>query len=1255
MSDHKITEFGTGDQAWAIPDGEAARQAIAALRGYVYQIHQTLSAWISLRGDDELYVEAAEDYALVAKSPDRLKEILEATQIKDTRESGSVTLNSQDVLDAIRHLFTLREANPERSVRLTFLTTSPIGKERKKPLPSGRPAIAAWQHITGHEDIEELRTALLSRFANGPLEAFLRTSSSDELYRRILDPLTFSCGAGDWRQVETANRAALVNARGEVNASLDLAERAYDVLLSEVLRTVLSDGKRMLNRRHFLDCFRKATSIAIPSQAVVDFFSQPTVQKSASVLDEARLRELAWALLEVNTPPSMSALFDDAPEVARAALASLSNANRRIVRERRSDTEKSTITVSELGREVSRRHLIIGPPGSGKSQSLWKTATEMLEGTSRIPLLLAVGDLNEWTEVLGSISEIGRKVDAADVLRHDKVCLCLDGWSEFATNGPAGERAKAIRALYGIPIIANGRQINPSDAPFESWRLDPLSADLVTRTLHDGLPGLPPPDPALLDLLRSPLVLSLHILLGGCANAKGQLLERLHRHLLRGAPERFTEALSGAVASMTLSGNRSYRRLLSELRSRSADLGLDEPVRILERLGTITERGGNVLPFHDLYWSWLSGIGFLQDGKAEQTVLRLDTRESYDLAFESGVVTLSDLADTVAAKDMVLAGEFEANREVQTADRPFDARLDNMLDDEHLNVRYRGALAGIRSRKPRYLSRSLSVISEVIEANFFPPEMLDVFRPGELFANRGIVANWLGSAGTEHLIDAIAQRGDREWVPWLEQMMRSGKLQPNLAVAAALACDGRVPNWTAAHLEELVRTTPWKLRATAERGVNAAFAAWIAERYGDIVDRWLSPNGSGWLNINRVLTNCGNESIFDSLLTRFGALSVKAQGFLGFAIVDRGAPWIGRFQTAAFVKPDLRQHHKLAAELSLDIDDETARRWIALGYDEMGWRVLVKRHGNAILPELIQGLPQSFDGLHHISTLAAMRYLENPPEHLADEIWSRIQGTMQPKAMQDVLEAVARIKPNGVPSIVTFFVDQAGALPSYHVAQIVRLYNEWQRRTSLQLVVRTPMGDMPFAEYALLSNLASNRDKDFVSRGFRYAPALAVNMVSVGAAVDDDTVLKILSDLEPLEQYEPALFSRMISSETLAKQIPALFSEVFDVMPVDDLRRLVTSPHFNLDVLLWRLSKASNPVHKSVHIELMERVLAAPTNLHHCRYIGDMLRSYSRDEVRDILRPVAARDEESARWLIRQVELVRRERLIDEAGELLDW
>ncbi len=137
MVSNETLRFGAGPDPWSLPDREQFRQAIAPLRGYVYQLHQSLAAWIALPPGAELHLEVAEDYATVAQDPTTLDEVLTATQVKDARQSGAVTLNSADVLDAIRRLFALQQANPNRPIRLTFLTTSLIGVERKLPLPSG--------------------------------------------------------------------------------------------------------------------------------------------------------------------------------------------------------------------------------------------------------------------------------------------------------------------------------------------------------------------------------------------------------------------------------------------------------------------------------------------------------------------------------------------------------------------------------------------------------------------------------------------------------------------------------------------------------------------------------------------------------------------------------------------------------------------------------------------------------------------------------------------------------------------------------------------------------------------------------------------------------------------------------------------------------------------------------------------------------------------------------------------------------------
>jgi hypothetical protein len=896
----------------------------------------------------------------------------------------------------------------------------------------------------------------------------------------------------------------------------------------------------------------------------------------------------------------------------------------------------------------------VAPPGAGKSQSLWQSAKAKFESKEAIPLYLSVGRMKSWKDVTDSIQDLYSGVDIEALLHYEQVSVCLDGWSEFAEGEDLSERAKAVRALYGVPVIANGRGINSSDSTFESWRLDPLTLTSVKETvkaIHGSLPLL---EPSFLELLRSPLVLSLYVLLDVPAVSPGQLLEKLHRHLSIGIPEKFDAVLFGAVASLSLSGDHSYARLLSELRNRAILAKVDQPVELFRRLGTIDERGQLAVPIHDLYWSWLSGVGLLQEGQVGQALLRLDTSESFDLAFQSRAKTTPEVIRQIASTDIVLAADFEASLEDRGVDSGFSAQVNAMFVSDDLSVRYRAALAGLHSRKPRNLMRSLRIVSEVIDANLFPLELLDVFKPAELFPNRGILAEWLGSSGSEQLVEAIAKEGGIEWGPWLEQVMRSRKLEPSLALAAALSCGNDVPSWGGDLLEGLFRNMPWKLRSVAERGANTSFAELIAARYEQIADNWLSAGSSGWIDLNRVLVACGTNSHFETLLSRFSMMSPKAQGMLGYAIVERGDPWIGRFQKVAFASGASNQHHHLAERVSLDIDDDTARHWISIGQDQLGWCVLIKRHGNAMLSELIEKLPQSLAGLHHIPSLAAMRYLDNPPESLAAELWSRIRGTMFPKAMEDVLLVLAKIAPSGVPSIVQFCVNQRGALPNYHVAVIVRLYAEWRQKHNLSLVVQTPTGDIPFPEWVLKAALRGEDDKVLLTRGFRYAPDVAVRVVLDDLAADDATAKQVLEAIPPLERHDPALFSRMIASSTLAPVLPNLFSQVFDTMSAEEIRQLTASPYIQFEILIWRLSKDNNPLHKEIHKELMLRVLNEPMNLHHYRNVGDMLRGYSRDELCEMVHSIVARRDERAHWLIRQIEYVRRERLISESGELLD-
>jgi hypothetical protein len=79
------------------------------------------------------------------------------------------------------------------------------------------------------------------------------------------------------------------------------------------------------------------------------------------------------------------------------------------------------------------------------------------------------------------------------------------------------------------------------------------------------------------------------------------------------------------------------------------------------------------------------------------------------------------------------------------------------------------------------------------------------------FLRRAILADWIGSEGTDFVLDAIAERGGPEWTPWLEQMAFNNKITKIAALAATLGCAAGIPVWGQPHLDDLFRTKPWAL------------------------------------------------------------------------------------------------------------------------------------------------------------------------------------------------------------------------------------------------------------------------------------------------------------------------------------------------------------------------------------------------------------------------------------------------------------
>lgn len=177
------------------PLGNPSREAIDALRGYVYQIYQSALAWIELEDDELLYLEVAEDFAIVAKGA------LEAVQVKKT--ARRVTINSADIIATIDSFVELQEKNPSLKITLRHLTTSTIGKENKREHRIGdEPTLIAWRKLAKAGDLSDLRRVLDKSKLSKKSKDFVKSLDDEDFRERFLKRIHFDCGAPESRLIE---------------------------------------------------------------------------------------------------------------------------------------------------------------------------------------------------------------------------------------------------------------------------------------------------------------------------------------------------------------------------------------------------------------------------------------------------------------------------------------------------------------------------------------------------------------------------------------------------------------------------------------------------------------------------------------------------------------------------------------------------------------------------------------------------------------------------------------------------------------------------------------------------------------------------------------------------------------------------------------------------------------------------------------------------------------------------------------------
>ena len=266
MNSHDL--FNAGPSAGLVPQGDTARQAVDSLRGYAYQALATALAWLDIDEHGRLFLEVAEDYAIIAG------QALDAVQVKDTERSGSITLNSPSVRNAVAAFIDLVERNPAIQVDHRFFTTSEIGTEQATAdRPAGKAGLEYWRRVATGADPSPLRTMLESNRFPESVRAFSKARDDATLRHDLIERIHWDCGKPDFLTLrQELEERLVVIGRDPFNLPAPEARRLADFLVYRVLEksVVKTSQDRVLTRADLYSAIDTATHISLPRASIDD-------------------------------------------------------------------------------------------------------------------------------------------------------------------------------------------------------------------------------------------------------------------------------------------------------------------------------------------------------------------------------------------------------------------------------------------------------------------------------------------------------------------------------------------------------------------------------------------------------------------------------------------------------------------------------------------------------------------------------------------------------------------------------------------------------------------------------------------------------------------------------------------------------------------------------------------------------------------------------------------------------------------------
>jgi hypothetical protein len=266
------------------PIGDAAREAIASLRGYAYQIVASTLAWLDLSAEEVLYLEVAEDFAVVAQNA------LKATQAKNTQASSTVTLRTDSVIRCIESFVALQKLNSSLAVELHYLTTSEVGLEHRVEHRLGNePGITSWRKAAAGADVGAIRSYLTSDLFSADVREFAIACDDQNLRNRILKKIHFDCAAPNLSGIEEElERRLAVLGPTRWRFAATRARQVADLLAYAVLKASIRPERerRLLTSADLAGRISEFTSVTLTSEQFEELTALAVMRSSQEVASD---------------------------------------------------------------------------------------------------------------------------------------------------------------------------------------------------------------------------------------------------------------------------------------------------------------------------------------------------------------------------------------------------------------------------------------------------------------------------------------------------------------------------------------------------------------------------------------------------------------------------------------------------------------------------------------------------------------------------------------------------------------------------------------------------------------------------------------------------------------------------------------------------------------------------------------------------------------------------------------------------------